>query len=271
MRHFMWAFLLLGFTQNADAQDKGYTLETAPWSHQAYEVCSTPNDDELRAVVFEPEIENWTYTESNTPKTKLEIQKNGIKEVLVNSERTLPAYFLKEQKIGYIDKANNWVNKNGVKITKLGQLEIQQGKRDQPIPKGSLEKLIYEANFELEYSAAMEKLHDELPCTVFSVGHYHILETETYFDFGENNPYECDPIEGLKRSQKLNYSKKFTRPVVGFSDGSNYFVKFPDSTIKTYRAYYPVWDVLYKKDGSPVCEWNDLGSLIGYELIAPTQ
>ena len=269
MKHFMWAFLLLGFAPNVAAQNTGYTLDTAPWSNQKYEVCSAANENGLRAVIFEPEIEEWAYRVSNLPMTKLEVYENGMREVVVSSEKTLPAYFLKEQKIGYINKQSMWVDENGVQIINDDQLEIKSGKREQPKTKGSYEKPAYTANFELEYAAAMDKIHYEPPCTVFSVGHFHKLESETYFDFGENNPYQCDSNKGLKRGQKFNYSKKFTRPVVCCPDGSNYYVKLPDGEIKIYRAYHPIWEVLYKDDGSPICEWNDLGSIKGYELISP--
>lgn len=271
MKHFIWALLFLGFSSNASTGNGGHTLETAPWSDEKYEVCPTPMENGLRAVIFKPEVEEWNYKVEYPETTKLVATENGISEIVVNNDQHLPAYYLKEQKIGYLDANGIWVDEHGVHVTRFNQLTATFGEKAQPKVQGSQEKQVYKANFEREHAAAMKKIYYEAPCTVFSVGHFDKLESELQYDFGSNNPYQCDAEIGLKRSQKFDYIRKVQRPVVAYTDGSNYYVKFPNGDIKTYRAYHPIWEVLYREDGSPICEWNDLGSLIGYELVNPTQ
>jgi len=271
MKYFIWVFILLGCAANAIAQTDGYTLNTAPWSDKEFEVCPLQRDNDLRAVIFEPEIEEWAYTEKGLITTKLELYEKGIREVVVKNEKQLPAYYLKEQKIGYLDNKNHWVDKSGIQIRNFGQLETISGEKVHPDAKANYEKFVYKANFELEHAAAMKKIHYEAPCTVFSVGHYDKLESDFHYDFGPNNPYQCDANTGLKRSQKFNYSEKTHRPVACCPDGSNYYVKLPDGEIKTYPGHYPIWEVLYPDDKPQHCDWNDLGSLVGYNLIQPIQ
>jgi len=269
MTKFMWAFLLLGLTANAAAQSNVYTLDSAPWSNQKYEVCRVANDNGLRAVIFEAEIEEWTYPEADLLTTRLVASADGIKEVTVKKERHSPAYYLKEQKIAYLDNMDNWVDKSGMAVRSLDQLESLSGEKVKPVIKINYEKFVYKANLELEHASAIEKIHYEAPCTAFSVGHYDKLETETYYDFGQNNPYQCDAKKSLKRSQKLNYTKTSHRPIVTIPDGSSYYVKYPNGKISTYPWYG--FEYLYKEDGSLICDWNDLGSLIGYELTNAIQ
>lgn len=265
MKHFMWAIILLGFAPSATAQDKGYTLDTAPWSNQNYEVCQTPNDKGLRAVIFEPEIETWSYTEDGPPITDLKATKDGIIEVVVSNQKQRPAYYLRSQKIGYLDDKNTWVDENGQNILSLGSFKTVKGEKSEPSLIGSYEKLIYKANIDREHAAALEKIHYEPPCTVFSIWFLDEYEAEIRYEFDQNNPYQCDTDAGLKRSQKFNYVDKVSRPVVSMPDGTSYYIKYPDGEIKTYG--WTGFERLYKEDKSFICDWNDLGRFIGFELI----
>lgn len=269
MRYLLWAIILLCWGPSAASENNGYTLDKAPWSNKKFEVCPTLGQNGLRAVIFEPEIEEWSYMLEVLPTVELKATENGVAEFIANNEKQFPAYFLKGQKIGYIDDKNIWVNKNGIKVTNFDKLNSVSGEKVQPNVKGSYEKYIYKANLEMENAAAIEKIHYEAPCTVFSVVHFDKLESETNYEFGSNNPYECDLEKSFKRSQKFNYTAKVSRPVVSRADGTQYYIKFPSGEIKTYG--WTGIEHLYNQDGSLICDWNDLGQLIGYELIQSSE
>jgi len=267
MRFIISVIFVVGCISCTNLNNDGYRLDAAPWADQKFEICSSPNTNGLRAVVFEPVIEEWTYTSTGPLETRIVFSDTGIREVAVKNERSQPAYFLREQRIGYVDDKNYWVDQSGTQISNFEQIKRISGEKIQPEIKSDYERFVYKANFELENAAAMKKIVNEPPCTIFSVGHNDKLESKLQYNFGPNNPYECDAEQGLKRSEKLNYSDISHRPVICCPDGSNYYVKFRDGQIKTYRAYHDMQTVLYPDDNSQRCEWNDLGSLIGYELI----
>lgn len=264
------AFLFV-ITSSAGAQTQDYKLEDAPWSNQAFNVCPVPDERGLRAVVFEPVVEEWSYEVPGDVTSNLVVTKDGIQEVISENHTKHPAYYLKSQTIGYLNEKDIWVDKTGKFANTSGDLKTISGHKTPPKMIPAYEKFVYEANFKAEYDAAMEKIHYAPPCTVFSVGHMNKLEAKLQYDFGKNNPYHCGASGQLEQSQKLNYTKVSHRPIVCCPDGSNYFVKFSDSEIKTYRAYADISKILYPADGSQVCEWNDLGSLIGYELIRDSE
>jgi hypothetical protein len=269
MRHFLLALLFLTFNSSAFAKSYGYTLQTTPWSTEKFKVCPTPTENGLRAIIFEAEIEEWSHPVTTLLTTRFKASADGIKEVVVKKELNLTAYHLKEQKIGYLDDKNNWVDENGTQINNFGQLKIISGEKTQADAKANYSKFVYKTNIELERAAAIQKIHGEAPCTVFSVGHYDKLETETYYDFVPNNPYQCDDDKGLQRNQKLNYTKKSYRPIASIPDGSSYYIKYPGGKIITYG--WTGVELLYDKHGSLICDWNDLGLFIGYELIDSSQ
>lgn len=256
---------MCGIGANAAANENGFTIGTEPWSDKTFEICAATENGDRRAVVFEPEIENWTYTLTEFPTAKLVATKDGIKEVIGKSEEKRPAYFLKEQKIGYLNHLDQWVSQNGTLLTSFDQLQSVSGERVQPEIIPHSEKQIYKSNIELEHAAAMEKLHYEPPCTAFSVGHYNLLESSPQFDFGENNPFECDKNSGLKRSKKFDYSETFQRSVVGYVDGTSYYIKFPNGDAQAFP--WTGIERLYNPDGSMICDWGEINAYAGHELI----
>lgn len=265
MKHLIWALLFLGHVSSAAAQFDGYTLDTAPWSNQEFELCPILNDSGFQAVVFKPKIKEWSYTQEGPLKVKLKATEKGITEIVVKAEKRLKAYHLIEQKIGYLDDKKKWVDKNGSKVSNFDSFEILSGEKVKPNIKGlSSEEYIYLSNLERESAAAMEKIHYAAPCTVFVLEHYDLLEADFLYDFGKNNPYECGQEKSIKRSQKFNYTAKISRPVVSRPDGSQYYIKLPTGEIIIHG--WTGAEHLYNKDGSLICEWNDLGSIIGYEL-----
>lgn len=266
MKHFIWVLLFLGFSSIACTENGGYTLETAPWSDETFEVCPTPTDNGLRAVIFEPEVEEWSYKVEYPETTKLVATENGISEIVVNNDKHLPAYYLKEQKIGYLDNRDRWVDENGLPITRIDQLKKNHGEREKPKARGiSYEEYAYNPNIEKENAAAMDKINDAAPCTVFELNHYGKLEADFLYDFGNNNPYQCDASIGITRSRKFNYTGKVSRAVALIADGTSYYIKYPSGEVKSYG--WTGIERLYNEDGLLICDWNDLGSVIGYELI----
>jgi len=261
----MWAIFIIACCYPAIAQDTEFAFNTEPWSDQEFEICPVPNDDGLRAVLFKPEIEEWSYTLEVLPTIELKATRDGVIETVVSNKKQFPAYHLVEQKIGYLNEKNEWVDKYGNGIRDLDSFERISGEKVQPTATGSYESYAYKANLELENAAALSKIHYEAPCTVFSVGHFDKLESETHFDFGKNNPYGCGLEASFKRSQKFNYTSKTSRPVVSRPDGSQYYLKLPSGEIKTYG--WTGIEYLYNDDGVFLCDWKDLGQFIGYELI----
>lgn len=266
MKNLIWAIFFSGAGISASANDGSFTLSESPWSDRNFEVCPKSDNTSLRVVVFEPEIETWTYTIDGADTVRLKATENGIIERIVKTERSSPAFFLKEQKIGYVDDNDNWVDENGVQIARFEQLKIVRGIRTKPNIKGlTIEETVYASDLEKEQAAAMEKIHYEAPCSVFLLEHYDIREADFKYDFGDNNPYECHATEGMKRSESLDYIAKLSRSVVSRPDGSQYYVKFPNGEIKVFG--WAGVEHLYNNDGSLICDWNDLGQFAGYELI----
>lgn len=265
MKKFIWSILFCTMTANAAAKNGGYHLGNAPWSNEVFETCPTGEQEKFRTVIFEPEIEEWSYTLTKFPATKLVATKNGIREVITNNEKIRPAYFLKEQKIGYLNKLNQWVSQGGKLITDFDQFDSISGARVKPKIEPHHEKLVYKSNIELEHAAALEKLHYSPPCSAFSVGHFDKLESDLQYEFGDNNPLQCDAKNGVKRSDKYDYSETLHRPVVAYADGTSYYIKFPNGVAKSFG--WTGIERLYDEDGTMICDWGEIPQIAGYELL----
>lgn len=265
MKIIIWAILFCTIVTTAAAKDGGYHLGNAPWSNETFEVCPTDEQDSFRTVVFEPEIEEWSYTLTEFPSVKLVATENGITEVVSNGEKIRPAYFLKSQKIGFLNSLNQWVRQDGELITDFEQFDSISGTRVQPKIKPHHERRVYKSKIDLEHAAALQKLHYSPPCTAFEVGHYDKLESNLQYEFGDNNPLQCDEKNGTKRSDKFNYSETIHRPVVAYADGTSYFIKFPNGDSISFG--WTGIERLYDEDGTLICDWGEIPQFAGYELL----
>jgi len=243
MRIYFFLVACLSSHSLAIAGSAGYTLHDAPWSNKPFEVCSTLTESGLQPVLFEPKFEDWSYSPS---KMYPFIHETKVKR---------PAFYLIEQRIGYLNVEGIWVNHQGENVLDSADLESRTGVRIPPTFTSKIERLVQKSDFARESAEAMAKIKSARACSIFSKGHYDTLAADITYDFGSNNPYQCDAKTGLSRSANLNYTETVTRQVVTGSDSANYYVKFPNGDVKVYRAHFPIWEVTHTKSGDPICPW----------------
>ena len=247
MRLYLFLVACLSSHSLAIAESAGYTLHDAPWSNKRFEVCSSLTESGLQPVLFEPKFEDWSYTPSK------------MHPYIYEAKVQRPAYYLIEQKIGYLNGDGIWVNNQGESVLDSADLESRTGERIPPTFRSTIERMVKKSDFARESADAMAKIEDALPCSIFAKGHYNTLAADITYDFGSNNPYQCDAKTGLSRSTNLNSTETVTRQVVTGSDSANYYVKFPDGDVKVYRAHFPIWEVTHTKSGDPICPWFTYG------------
>jgi len=158
MRLFLITFLLTtACSPNQSAS--GFKQTTAPWSDQKFEVCPSPNKKGLKIAIFEPIVEEWSYKEAHPLSVEYQVVDGGVREIIVDPpDMSMPAFHLVEQRIGYIDSKDYWVDEAGNRIIEFDQIDKVSGKKAEPTKIKSSEKLIYKHNFELESAIAMHYL-----------------------------------------------------------------------------------------------------------------
>jgi len=258
MRIVASVLIMLGCVSCNAAKNDGYTLTTAPWSDESFQICPVLTESGLRPVLFKPEIENWTYIKKSPPTTSIKVSGTGVQEILSKNDRELSAYHLKEQKIGFLTANEIWVNRNGEPIKSFDQFEKKTGGKFEPTVTSSAERLIAKSDFKSETALALDKIKNAPPCSMFTKSHYDLVGADYTYDFGQNNPYKCDMELGYSQSTELNYTETKTRRIVSAPDSSNYYLKFPDGELQVYRAHFPIRQVTHNEQGKPICPWFTL-------------